>query len=126
MSTYYEKIKAKKVKFNVGDSVRISKQKGRFSRGYNEQAQWEIYKIKEIVLNKKIPMYIIQTYDLSETIKGAFYAFELSKVNSDVFRIEKVLKKRTRNGKNELFVKWKGFNDTYNSWIDAANVTKEY
>ena len=126
MSKYYETIKTKKVKFNVGDSVRISKQKGKFSRGYNERAQWEIFKIKQVILNKKIPMYLLQTYDGSETIKGAFYAFELSKVNSEVFRIENVLKQRIRNGKKELFVKWKGFNDTYNSWIDAANVTKEY
>jgi len=44
------------------------------------------------------------------------------KVEGDTFRIEKVVKKRKYRGKNQLLVKWKGFDDSYNSWIDAAGI----
>jgi transposase InsO family protein len=126
MSKYYETIKKKKRNFNVGDTVRIAKQKGKFSRGYKEQSQQEIYKIYEVKQNTKIPMYLLETYDASEKIKGAFYDFELTKVNSETFRIEKVLQTRKRGNQVEHFVKWKGFNDSYNSWVQADNVTQKF
>jgi hypothetical protein len=126
MSKYYEKIKPKKKTLNVGDTVRISKQKGKFSRGYKEQSQLEIFKIYEIKTKSKIPMYYLETYDGSEKVKGGFYDFELTKVANDVFRVEKVLKTRKKNNIVEHLVKWKGFNDTYNSWIPADDVTQQF
>ena len=36
------------------------------------------------------------------------------KTNQKDFRIEKVIKK---NG-NKLYAKWKGYNNSFNSWID--------
>ena len=126
MSKYYEKIKPKKKTLNVGDTVRISKQKGKFSRGYKEQSQLEIFKIYEIKTKSKIPMYYLETYDGSEKIKGGFYDFELTKVANDVFRVEKVLRTRKKNNIVEHLVKWKGFNDTYNSWIPADDVTQQF
>ena len=119
---YHGKIKKRNVIFKVGDKVRIVKLKNKFSRGYNEQQQQEIFKIKEIKTKTIIPMYVLETYDGSETISGSFYDNELVKVSGEVFRIEKVLRKRRRQGIEEYFVKWKGFNDTYNSWINAADV----
>ena len=126
MSKYYEKVKRKQKIFNLGDTVRISKQKGKFSRGYKQQAQDEIFKIYEIKQNSKIPMYFLETYNGSEKLKGGFYDFEITKVTSHTFRIEKVLKTRKRKGIIEHFVKWKGFNDSYNSWIPAENVTQKF
>ena len=123
---YHEKIKKRNVVFKLGDKVRIVKLKNKFSRGYNEQQQQEIFKVKEIKTKMRIPMYILETYDGSETISGSFYDNELVKVAGEVFRIEKVLKKRTRLGKEEYFVKWKGFNDTYNSWVNAADISQVF
>jgi len=126
LSDYYDKIKPKKRIFNIGDTVRIAKIKGKFARGYKEQSNQEIFKIYEIKERTKIPMYLLQTYDGSEQIKGGFYDFELTKVSNDVFRVEKVLKTRKRGNVVQHFVKWKGFNDTYNSWINAQDVTKKF
>lgn len=127
LNTYYSKIKPKKRVFNIGDTVRISKQKGKFSRGYKEQANLEIFKIYEIREKSKIPMYLLETYDGSEKIKGGFYDFEITKVNTNNdFRIEKILKTRKRGDITEHFVKWKGFNDSYNSWIQSNDVTKQF
>ena len=72
----------------------------------------------------KIPLYILSNYRGDEIIKGSFYDFELVKVLGDSFRIEKIIKKRKYRGKNQVFIKWKGFDDSYNSWIDANTLTK--
>ena len=126
LSEYYEKIKPKKRVFNIGDTVRISKIKGKFARGYKEQSNQEIFKIFEIKEKSKIPMYILETYNGTEKIKGAFYDFELTKVKDGVFRIEKILKTRKKGNIIQHFVKWKGFDDSYNSWIISTDVEQKF
>ena len=64
--------------------------------------------------------------DKSEKIKGGFYDFELTKVSGDIFRIEKIIKTRKINGKIQHFVRWKGFNENYDSWIDAEDITRDF
>ena len=39
---------------------------------------------------------------------------------SDEYIIEKILK----TNKNKMYVKWKGYNSSFNSWIDKNTVTK--
>ena len=125
-SKYHSTIKPKQVKFKIGDTVRIAKLKTKFSRGYKEQNQEEIFRIKHIKTNNKIPMYTLETYNGDETLKGNFYSYELVKITGDVFRVEKVLKKRTVNGVEQLYVKWKGFKDLYNSWINNNDVVQHF
>ena len=57
--------------------------------------------------------YVINDLD-GEEIIGTFYEKELQKANQKEFRVEKVIKK---NG-NKLYVKWKGYDNSFNSWID--------
>lgn len=120
------KVKTKKPSLKVGTYVRIAKQKGKFSRSYDEQTMQEIFKVKEIDTSKKIPMYKLTDYDGSEDIIGGFYDFELTPVQTQTFRIERVIKERFVRGKKQLFVKWKGFGDKYNSWIDETNVNQVF
>ena len=124
LNAYHEKTKKQRPTFQIGDQVRIAKIKGKFSRGYNEQASQEIFKVAQVKTNLKIPLYVLSNYRGDEIIQGAFYEFELVKVTGDLFRIEKVLKKRKHRGKKEVFVKWKGFDDSYNSWVSESNVQK--
>ena len=49
-----------------------------------------------------------------EEIIGTFYQKELQKTNQETFRTEKAIK---RKGKN-LYVKWKSYNNSFNSWVD--------
>jgi len=72
LSKYYEKVKAKRIVYKVGDKVRISKMRTKFTRGYQDRFNQEIYKIYKISSHKKIPLYYLQTYDESDTIKGGF------------------------------------------------------
>ena len=47
-----------------------------------------------------------------------FYEKALQKTSQEKFTIEKVLK--TKGGK--LYVKWKGYNNHFNSWIDKKDL----
>ena len=51
---------------------------------------------------------------------GSFSEKELQKTNQKEFRIEKVIKRK----RNKLYVKWKGYNNSFNSWIDKKNLIK--
>ena len=52
-----------------------------------------------------------------EEIVGTFYKKELQKTNQREFRIEKAI---NRKG-HKLYVKWKGYNNLFNSWIDKKD-----
>ena len=126
LNKYHSTIKQQKPRFQIGDSVRIAKMPGKFNRGYEQQASLEIFKIHSIKTKLPIPLYILSNYRGDEILKGGFYGFELVKVSGDVFRVEKVLRRRRYRGRNQLFVKWKGFDDSYNSWIDAGDVVQTF
>ena len=49
-----------------------------------------------------------------EEIVGTFYENELQKANQKDFRVEKVIKRKG----DKLYVKWKGYDNSFNSWID--------
>ena len=51
---------------------------------------------------------------------GNFYEKELQKTNQREFRIEKVIKRKG----NKLYVKWKGYNNSFNSWVDKKDLIK--
>ena len=54
----------------------------------------------------------------SEEITGTFYEKELLKTNQEEFRIEKVIKKKG----DKIYVKWKGYDNSFNSWIDKKDL----
>ena len=59
----------------------------------------------------------------NEIIQGIFYEKELqlSKMKEDgLYIIEKILK----TNKNKIYVKWRGYNSSFNSWIDKNSVLK--
>jgi hypothetical protein len=41
-----------------------------------------------------------------------------------LFEVEKVLKERTRRGRKEVLVQWKGWANEHNTWVPKANVDK--
>ena len=102
-------------KFKVGDKVRITKKKGVFSKGYETNWTKELFIITK-VQDTNPPTYKIQDMN-GEKIEGSFYEQELQKSEQEIFRIEKIIKSRMKNGKNEIFVKWEGYNKSFNSWI---------
>ena len=57
-----------------------------------------------------------------EEIIGTFHGKELQKTNQKEFRIEKVIKRKG----DKLYVKWKGYNSLFNSWIDEKDLVWFY
>jgi hypothetical protein len=114
---------ASETKLKVGDKVRISKTRRTFDKGYLPNWTEEIFTIVE-AMRTTPPTYKIADLD-GEIIQGTFYDRELQHVvkTEEVYKIEKIMRTRRRGGKKEYFVKWKGYPDKFNSWVDEANVT---
>ena len=118
--------KKKKPRYKVGDHVRVKIKKTIMTRGYHERFGREQFEIIQVNTRMPIPQYIIKSLDSNEIQKGGFYDNELQLIEGDVYKVEKVLKKRTYRGKKQLFVKWLDFNDSHNQWIAASDVTDTY
>ena len=113
---FKKEINDKNPKFKVGDHVRISKYKNIFAKGYMPNWSEEIFIIKKI---KKTVLWTYVINDLNdEEIIGTFYENELQKTDQKEFRIEKVLKKKG----DKLYVKWKNYDNSFNSWIDKKDI----
>ena len=54
-----------------------------------------------------------------EEIVGTFYKKELQKINQKEFRVEKVIKTKG----DKLYVKWKGYDHSFNIRIDKKDIT---
>ena len=111
-----KEVNDKDPKFKVGDHVRISKHKNIFAKGYTPNWFEEVFIISKI--KNTVPWtYVINDLN-GEEIIGTFYEKELQKTNQKEFRIEKVLKKKD----DKLYVKWKGYNNSFNSCIDKKDL----
>ena len=53
-----------------------------------------------------------------EEITGTFYEKEVQKTNQEEFKIEKVFNKR----RHKPYVKWKGYDNSFSSWIDKKDI----
>ena len=107
-------------RFRVGDKVRITKKKSTFEKGYTPRWTEEVFTISQ-QLNPQPPTYRLKDFN-GEEIQGSFYEPELQHTDQEVYRIEKVLRRRTRNGVKEVFVKWKGYPTFFNSWIKKSDM----
>ena len=79
----------------------------------------EIFTVIDCKINQNQPMYQLKDYN-NDIIDGYFYEPELQIAyldNDVIYKIDKIFKKRTRNKKTELFIKWKGWPKKFNSWI---------
>ena len=112
---YNEKSNEADSKFKVDDHVRILKFKNVFAKGYTHNWREEIFVVKK---NSALDIYISDLNE--EEIVGSFYEKELQKTNKKEFRIEKVIKRKG----NKLYIKWKGYNNSFNSWIDKKYLVK--
>ena len=113
---FEKEVNNKDPKFKVGDYVRISKYKNIFAKGYMPNWSEEVFVIKKV--KNTVPWtYVINDLN-GEEIIGTFYQKELQKTNQQEFRIEKVNKRKD----DKLYVKWKGYESSFNIWIDKKDL----
>ena len=121
-TVYNYDITNKKPKYKINDIVRISLKRRELFDKPSANIKWseELFKIYKI---NKSNVITYQLKDMNnEIIKGIFYEKELqlTKNISDEYIIEKILKTK----KNQMYVKWRGYSNNFNSWIDKNSVTK--
>ena len=111
------KVMIKILSFEVGDHVRLSKNKIIFAKGCTPNWSEEVFMIKN-VKNTVLLTYLIKDLT-SEEIVGTFYEKELQNPNQTCFRTEKVMKKKC----DKLYVKWEGYDDSVNNgWINKKDI----
>ena len=108
-------------KYRVGDQVRISKAKRHFEKGYMANWTEELFTIVDAHRSEP-PVYNLADWH-GDKLDGTFYEPELQKVTvpkDKTYRVEAIL--RWRNKKREALVKWFGYPESFNSWVDAKTL----
>ena len=113
---FKKEINGKDPKFKVGDHVRISKYKNIFAKWYTPNWSEEVF-IASKIKNTVPWTYVINDLNGVEII-GSFYEKKLQKTNQKEFRIKKVIRRKG----DRLYVKWKGYDSSFNSWIDEKDL----
>jgi hypothetical protein len=103
-------------KLKVNDMVRITKNKGIFDKGFTPRWSEEVFTVSQLQ-HTDPPTYKISDSN-GEEIQGTFYEQELQKTSQEIYRIEKVIRKRG----NKSLVKWVGYPESFNSWVDNAEL----
>ena len=112
--------------FKVGDTVRISHARYTFQRDYHQKWTQELFVVVER-RRKGIHRLYKLVDQLQDAVDGLFYETELQKVQKPddaLYYVEKVLKRRKRQGQNEALVKWLGHPAKFNQWIPEKDLKK--
>jgi hypothetical protein len=105
-----------------GTAVRLSKTLGVFERGYTDQWTREVFRVVDVLDDAWPTVYRVTDLD-DKPIAGTIYRHELQPVQMpETFLIDRVLRTRRRNGKKQFFVKWRGYPDSFNSWVNEEDM----
>ena len=113
---------SKNPKFRIEDLVRISLKTRKIFDKPSSNVKWTEELLKIHLINKSnVITYKIKDLN-DEIIEGIFYERELQKTKntSEVYVIEKIIRKN----KNKYLVKWRGYSNDFNSWIDKDDIIK--
>ena len=103
-------------KFKIHDHVDILKYKNIFAKGYISYWSERVFVISKI--KNTVPWtYIISDVN-GEKIVWTFYEKELQKTNQKEFRIKKALRRKG----DKLYLEWKDYDNSFNSWIDKKDI----
>ena len=119
--TELKQAKIPRTKIKTGDQVRIPYKKEKMDKGYYPNFSEHIYTVEKSIKGDRKYVFKIKDYS-GKVLKQIFYPEQLLKIKDNLYRVEKILKRRTRRGVKEVFVKWLNFPPSYNSWIPAKDV----
>ena len=109
-------------KFSVGDKVRISLVKLFFKKAATASWSEEIYIVSEIVDTAQPICYKLKDF-ADEPLKGMFYSQQLQPTSASIYRIDKILRKRTtKKGVKECLVRWSGWDPKFDSWEKESDI----
>ena len=111
-----KEINDKDPKFKTSDFVRISKYKNIFANVFTLNCSEEVFVIKKV--KKLCQGHMLLMIFMEKNFFERFTKKNCKKTNQKEFRIEKVIKRKD----DKLCVKWKGHNNSFNSWIDKKDI----
>ena len=108
-----------------GDSVRISKVKSVFAKGYLPNWTEEVFTVAEVNRKYNPISYKLKDYN-NEIIEGSFYRDEIQPIyyEGDVFLVEKIIRRQQRHGETWCLVKWLGYPSSMNSWVRHSDIAR--
>jgi hypothetical protein len=111
-------------KFKIGDKVRLASERRPFRKGYDQQWTEELF-----IIDKRVPSHPPRYHliDLMhEPIHGTYYEQEIQKARGPaadgLFKVERVLRYRRKNGKRQGLVLWLGYPEKFNTWVDVDKI----
>ena len=114
----------KKGNIKVWDTVRISKVKSIFAKGYLPNWTEEFSFTVAIIYRKISPLtYKLKDYD-GEVTKGSTYCEEIEHVihECDKYTVEKVLRTEKRGNEKWSLVKWSSYPPSMNCWGRSKDI----
>ena len=121
-TVYNYDIVNKKPKYKINDLVRISLRRRELFDKPTGNIKWseKLFKVYKINKSNVISYHLKDMND--EIIKGIFYERELqlTKNTTGEYVIEKILKTKG----NQMYVKWRGYSNTFNSWVNKYDIKK--
>lgn len=114
-----------KFRFKQGDLVRVSYNRHAFERSFNQRFSEEVFRVKQRYIRENIPKYLL--VDLKgQGIEGGFYGPELQRVSmkydEDLFKVDKILRRRGKGQNREVLIRWRGYPSTFDSWEKLSSV----
>ena len=108
-----------------GDKVRVQYKHKPFDKGYYPNWTDEIFTVERSKSADNRIVFRIKDYS-GEILEQIFYPEELQKITENLYRIEKVIKRRKRKGIKEVYVKWLNYPERYNTWIPETELSQIY
>ena len=118
----YGTLKTRNASYKVGDTVRILIENTPLSKGTRAKWTREVFKVTKVV-EYDIPVYILSDLSGSE-LDGIWYEEEMipyTNVNISM-EIDKIIRKRKKNGVFEYFVSFKDHNSSFNRWLSETDL----
>lgn len=115
-------ISDKRFKFAIGETVRLSKYRKTFRKGYLPKWTQEYFIIADQINSKP---HTYRLMDLKhEIIRGIFYESELQSINvsdQQSYTID-ILKTRVKRGKTEYYIHYKNWPKSHDEWISETQL----
>lgn len=108
---------------HIDDTVRISKVKSVFAKGYLPNWTEEIFTVADINQKDRPTTYKLKDWS-NDMVEGSFYRHEIQPVTKadDVYLVERVVRRERRQGAMWCLVKWQGYPASMNSWVRESDI----
>ena len=118
MNSLWAKIPQGRVKYKVRDLVKITTQKVKFTKRYEQTLSKEIFRIGRLF--NACPNLFANCQACRIVLSKASFTIKLVKFTvspETEFQIDKVVRTRKNGGIKQHLGKWKGYIEIFNSWV---------